>query len=57
MKSQCECTNTYVAIRHESGECLIKCRDCGRYGKTITKKKSCKKVTTRFGYLKNYLYI
>ena len=32
MKKKCSCTNTYVAIRHEySGECLIKCRDCGRY--------------------------
>jgi len=57
MKSQCECTNTYVAIRHESGECLIKCRDCGRYVEDDPQKKSCKKVTTRFGYLKNYLYI
>jgi len=39
MKSQCECTNTYVAIRHESGECLIKCRDCGRYVEDNPQKK------------------
>lgn len=32
MKKQCACTDTYVAVRHEySGECLIKCRDCGKY--------------------------
>jgi hypothetical protein len=43
MKRQCECTNTYVAIRHESGECLIKCRDCGRYVEDNPQKKVVKK--------------
>ena len=44
MKSQCECTNTYVAIRHAySGECLIKCRDCGRYVEDNPQKKVVKK--------------
>ena len=58
IKKQCECTNTYVAIRHEySGECLIKCRDCGRYVEDDHQKKSCKKVTKRFGYLQKNAYI
>ncbi len=28
-KTKCKHENTYVAVRHESGLKLVKCRDCG----------------------------